>query len=241
MKDLALSWPILSFLLVFLVQLLGFELITPLIKPIVGSSSQHIAFLFRIFITLCIWSYLSADWLEAFRLDVTSIPFSLVVILVVYATLFFPWPIPPTQVASSKVSLHILISVWEEILMRGLFLTLLLKVYSDKTFSVILFVGGLFGILHFLNLLHGSTLKEVLPQVIWSCALGIAFSVITFKSGSIVPAILLHCGFNLIPAFWEGTPWLLKKTESHGFYGPAVIGLIFLPMMLLSLWKLADR
>lgn len=236
MKDFIFTWPVLSFLLFFAVQLFALEPLGVLLKPQLGEFATHVVFILRILIVAMVWKYLMADWSDYFRLDISNIPLLLTGCLLLYAALFFPWPLPSPAVLWPKVSLHILISTWEELLLRGLLLTLLLKAYPNHVLAVLVFVGGLFGLLHLANLLHGAALSEVIPQIIWSCALGLAFAVITYQTGSLVPAILLHCGYNLIPAVWDGKPWLLAKADSYGNWGIAMVAMVFVPLVLVSLW-----
>ncbi len=236
-----LDWPVLAFLFFFVVQLFGFEPIGGITKPFLGAYSQHLAFLVRISITLIFWRYLFSDWHGWFDLNPSAIPQILLVITSLYAVLFFPLPIPDAVFPVDKISLHILISVWEEFLMRGLLLAILLRAYPNSVMSVVISVGCLFGILHLLNLLQGAEINDVLPQIIWSCSLGISFAVITYFSGSLIPAILLHCGFNLIPAIWDGKPWIVTKAHSFGYYGLPLVVLLFIPLVVLSLKKIVVR
>lgn len=241
MKSLILNWPISAFLVFFVIQLFAFESIGALAKPYIGVYSQHLAFALRVLTTLIFWRYLFSDWHEWFSLRPSAIPLALFVITALHAALFFPLPIPSAAFPVDKITLHLLISGWEEILMRGLLLAILLKAYPNNLMSVVLSVGCLFGILHVLNLLQGANITDVLPQIIWSCSLGISFAVVTYFSGSLIPAIVLHCGFNLMPAVWEGKPWLVTKTSSYGYYGLFFLALLFVPLVVLSLKRVVER
>jgi membrane protease YdiL (CAAX protease family) len=175
------------------------------------------------------------DWLRNFKLDLFQIPYFIIGVLFIYSLLFFPSYPFLFSMNIEKATLHILISIWEEMLMRGLLLALLLRSYPKNAISVLILSGCLFGALHLLNLLNGTPLTEVLPQVVWSCALGIAFAILTYLSHSIVPAIVLHCWFNLIPALWEGKPWILTEADAHGLTGILIIAILFLPLILVSI------
>lgn len=238
MKNLFLLFPIGCFISFFLFQIFALELIIPTLKPILANYSQHLLFLLRILIVCILWNSLFPNLRKNLSFNLVKVPKLFFIIIILHSALFFPWPLPEIQFSTSRITLHILVSTWEEVLMRGLFLALLLRKYPRKPISVIIIVGCLFGTLHFLNVLNGSPLDEVLPQVIWSCSLGIAFTAITYKSKSLVPAVILHCIFNLIPAIWDGSPWILTSTSPHGINGLMFIGLLFTPLVLIVLWRL---
>ncbi len=88
-------------------------------------------------------------------------------------------------------------------------------------------VGCFFGFLHFLNLLKGTGLSDVLPQVIWSCSIGVSFAVLTYASSV---RDTRHCSalrVHLVPAIFEGKSWLLRQAQADGTFGLMVCNDIF--------------
>lgn len=239
MRNLIFDWPISFFIVFFAIQLFGVELLSKISAPVAGN--PLIPFVARIALTLGVWIYLFPDAVNAFRLPHDKFPGVLVALLLLYSVCFLPIPVPSVHFDGPKILLHLLISSWEELLMRGLLLWLLLQAYPSNTSSVLILVGCAFGVLHLLNLVQGAAVSEVLPQVVWSSVLGIAFTVVTYKTGSIIPAILLHSAFNLIPALMEGKPWILQKTIFYGISPIAVVILLFLPLLVFSLRATYER
>jgi len=94
--------------------------------------------------------------------------------------------------------------IWEEVVFRGIILTLLLKIYSEKK-SIILngFLFGLFHLVNLMNYLFGTEyninyLISTLFQVIYSTAIGFFYAYLFVKTKSLIPSILSH---YLVDAF----------------------------------------
>lgn len=126
-----------------------------------------------------------------------------------------------------------LVSVFEEIAWRGVFLALFLQHY-DKCKAVIMAAVG-FSLLHLLNLTGEQPAVWVLGQVGWSFVLGLWYGYAVLKTDSLIPAMLVH---------WLGNAFIWSITHTLQTNATpamqAVYGLIFtvgiVPAVLLSLW-----
>ena len=86
----------------------------------------------------------------------------------------------------------------EEIIFRG-FLYSALREKGVRW--AILISGATFGIGHVVNLLNGAEFLPTLLQVCYAAAIGVLFTVIYHKSGSLHPCIIAHCAVNMLSAF----------------------------------------
>jgi uncharacterized protein len=89
----------------------------------------------------------------------------------------------------------------EELIFRGLILSLLLSANSDdqklsNTWRAILISALLFSLPHAMNLLVGHAEARVLAQVVWSFLLGIVFACLRIAGRSIWPVAVLHGAMN---------------------------------------------
>jgi CAAX protease family protein len=89
----------------------------------------------------------------------------------------------------------------EELVFRGLILSLLLSVNSDdqkpsNTWRAILISALLFSVPHALNLLVGHAEVRVLAQLVWSFLLGVVFACLRISGRSIWPVAVLHGAMN---------------------------------------------
>lgn len=94
----------------------------------------------------------------------------------------------------------------EEIIFRGF----LFQVLRKDSLTVAFIVGSLtFGFGHIINLLSGAEIVETLLQIAYATAAGFLFSVIFYKSGSLLPCIITHSAINATSAFsGKATPIL---------------------------------
>ncbi|MHA2074925.1 MAG: CPBP family intramembrane glutamic endopeptidase [Candidatus Hodarchaeales archaeon] len=88
--------------------------------------------------------------------------------------------------------------IFEEIDFRGVFLIILLK-KGFKEHSAILIIALLFGGAHFINILMGREIFEVLFQMIGSFLFELVLGYLLVKTKSLLPSIFLHYSIN---AFW---------------------------------------
>ncbi|MHA2297473.1 MAG: CPBP family intramembrane glutamic endopeptidase [Candidatus Hodarchaeales archaeon] len=100
-------------------------------------------------------------------------------------------------------------SIFEEIVLRGIFITMLLnKNYSER--ESIGLSAVVFGVIHFMNLLNGSLttvlLAGVLAQVIYATSYGLFYGYLFIKTRNLIPNMVLHYVGNGFISFWWYTP-----------------------------------
>lgn len=86
----------------------------------------------------------------------------------------------------------------EEVIFRGF---LYRAMRDEGTRCAILISGVTFGIGHIVNLLNGAEFLPTLMQICYATAIGVLFTVIYHKSGSLVPCIISHCTVNMLSVF----------------------------------------
>lgn len=121
--------------------------------------------------------------------------------------------------------------VFEEIVWRGIILTLLLSKYTEL--KAILVSSAIFGAIHILNLAnpqHPAIFH--FSQVVWAFALGIMYAYLFIKLNSIWAPIILHYLSNALVGVWYIN---LDNTELlYSLYGVAFLGI--LPTLAVMLW-----
>jgi membrane protease YdiL (CAAX protease family) len=124
--------------------------------------------------------------------------------------------------------------MFEEVVFRGIVLTLFLKQYSER--KSISFSAAAFGFMHLLNLLGSErAVIWVLGQVVWCIIIGLFYGYIVVKSGSLLPAMLMH---------WLGNAFIYAFTRYIQHNAPittqVVYGIIFglglIPSILMIFW-----
>lgn len=108
--------------------------------------------------------------------------------------LIFP---TPERLGTFNFINHISPALWEEIIFRGVFLTVLLKISSAR--RAIITDGILFGMFHFLNL-RPETLFLTIGQVIYTTCSGITLAYLYTKTSNLIPCMLAHYVNNIISA-----------------------------------------
>lgn len=93
---------------------------------------------------------------------------------------------------------HISPALWEEVIFRGVILTLLLKLCSTR--KAIIIDGILFGVFHWLNFTPETGLYITLGQVIYTTCSGITLAYMYVKTSNLIPCILAHYMNNIISA-----------------------------------------
>ena len=86
----------------------------------------------------------------------------------------------------------------EELIFRGFLFKALCK---DNVKSAIVISGVTFGIGHIVNLLNGAEVLSTLLQMCYAVAIGLLFTVIFYKSKSIIPCIISHSVINSLSTF----------------------------------------
>jgi membrane protease YdiL (CAAX protease family) len=124
-------------------------------------------------------------------------------------------------------------SMFEEVLWRGVILTLFLSRYSKRKSIVITTVG--FGFFHLLSFLEGHEVVWVLGNVVWAVIIGLFYGYVVLKSDSLLPAMLVHwLGNTFIYAFTRYIQ-LNASVTTNALYG-VIITLGLVPTILMILW-----
>ncbi len=86
----------------------------------------------------------------------------------------------------------------EELIFRGFLFKSLCR---DNVKKAIVITGLTFGIGHIVNLLNGAELLSTLLQMCYAVAMGLLFTIIFYKSKSIIPCIISHSVINSLSTF----------------------------------------
>jgi len=124
-------------------------------------------------------------------------------------------------------------SIFEEVAFRGVILTLFLSRYSE--WKSILISAVAFGCMHVFNLVSGRELARVLGQVVWASILGIFYGYLVIRTGSLLPAMIVHYLGNVFVGSLTGYIAALASIEVQALYG-IVFSFGLLPTSLLILW-----
>ena len=124
-------------------------------------------------------------------------------------------------------------SFFEEIAWRGVILVLFLRFYDQP--KAILFSALGFGSMHILNLLDGRPLVWAAGMVVWAAILGLFYGYITLKTGSLLPAMLVHYLGNLFIAAINAYIQNNAPVSLQAVYG-VVFTLGIIPTVLMILW-----
>ncbi|MEE9378352.1 MAG: type II CAAX endopeptidase family protein [Candidatus Lokiarchaeia archaeon] len=129
--------------------------------------------------------------------------------------------------------LNINAGLFEEIMFRGIILTLLLAYYSEK--KALYISAVVFGVIHFANLLHEFNYEYfifTMAQVIWAIGMGLFWGYLVIKTNSLIPSIILHYLSNALDSLWLfiPTPSIEIKLLYMLIFGK------FIPIILSILW-----
>jgi membrane protease YdiL (CAAX protease family) len=86
----------------------------------------------------------------------------------------------------------------EEIIFRGF---LFVSMSQNSIKSAIIVSSITFGIGHIVNLLNGANFIPTLLQVFYAIAIGFLFTIMFYKSKSLIPCIIVHAVFNSLSIF----------------------------------------
>jgi len=123
--------------------------------------------------------------------------------------------------------------VFEEVAFRGVILALFLRFY-DPLMAVLFSAIG-FGASHVLNLANGRAPVWVVGQVVWAAILGLFYGHVTLKTGSLLPAMLVHYLGNLFIAPFIGYVYTSASAKTQAIYG-VIFSAGFVPTTLMILW-----
>ncbi|MBQ1742824.1 MAG: CPBP family intramembrane metalloprotease [Oscillospiraceae bacterium] len=117
-----------------------------------------------------------------------------------------------------------LVGFLEELIFRGFLFRAMLR-DGSKT-SAIIISSVTFGIGHIVNLLTGHAAPETIVQVFWAIAMGFLFTMVYYKSGSLLPGILAHSLIDVFSVFSgrsDTVTWIfigvtIAVAVGYGFY-----------------------
>ena len=92
----------------------------------------------------------------------------------------------------------IAVGIIEEIIFRGFLFKALSK---DDLTTAIIISSVTFGFGHIVNLLNGAPLFSTILQIIYATAVGFAFTIVFYRSGSLIPCIITHSFVNATSIF----------------------------------------
>ena len=106
------------------------------------------------------------------------------------------YPVPGLIYAAVSMAL---VGFAEELIFRGFLFKAMLKDGNVKAAVIVSSVT--FGMGHILNLFTGHELIATLTQVVFAVAMGFVFTLVFYKSGSLLPGILAHSFIDVASVF----------------------------------------
>lgn len=154
-------------------------------------------------ILLLIWLYrhdlARASGLRAFRGSGCAYLWFIPLVVISSCNLWLGVGMQHTVLETALYMLSMLcVGFLEEVIFRGF---LYRAMRDEGTRCAILISGVTFGIGHIVNLLNGAEFLPTLMQICYATAIGVLFTVIYHKSGSLVPCIISHCAVNMLSVF----------------------------------------
>ena len=89
------------------------------------------------------------------------------------------------------------VGILEELIFRGLLFRAMEK---DNRKAAVLVSSLTFGIGHIVNLLNGAPVLDTLLQIIYAVSIGLLFTILFLKTGSLIPCIITHSTVNALSA-----------------------------------------
>ena len=128
-----------------------------------------------------------AGWAKNSKVMLWFIPLWIFSCLNLFSGFRPDYPMPGLIYAAVSMAL---VGFVEELLFRGFLFKAMLKDGNVKAAVIISSVT--FGLGHILNLFTGQDLIETLNQVVFAVSVGFVFTLVFYKSGSLLPGILAH-------------------------------------------------
>jgi len=136
---------------------------------------------------------------------------------------------------------------FEEVLVRGLMLMVLLKVFGQTkkgAMSAVVISSVIFGLVHLANLVHTDVLP-VVAQVVFASAMGVFFAALYLRTKTLIIPIILHGFINLTSQIWGAfinddampQPYENGGTNIGVIIIPLVVGIIHLVIGLVLMRK----
>ena len=108
----------------------------------------------------------------------------------------------------STLLFAVFFSSFEEVVFRGIFLTMLLEKHPSR--RAIVYSAIAFGVLHLPAVLAGHALIHALGQVVWASLFGLFYGYLFIKSGSLLPPMIIHWLSHVfqapLTAYWQSAP-----------------------------------
>jgi membrane protease YdiL (CAAX protease family) len=124
-------------------------------------------------------------------------------------------------------------SMFEEVVFRGVLLTVFLLKYS-KTKAIVFSSLG-FAIMHLLNLLNGGDLVWTVGMTVWAFFLGLFYGYLFLQTGSLLPNLLFHYISNVFVGAFNFYIQSTASTEIQIIYG-VTFTMGILPVIVMILW-----
>ncbi len=124
-------------------------------------------------------------------------------------------------------------SIFEEVVFRGIVLTVFLHKYSERQSIVFSSIG--FGLIHLLNLIMGRELIWVLGQVVWAFTIGLFYGYVFIRTKSLLPPMIVHYLGNVFIGSLTGYLQVRASIEVQALYG-VIFSLGVVPTILMILW-----
>ena len=128
-----------------------------------------------------------AGWAKNSKAMLWFIPLWLLSCLNLFSGFSPDYPMPGLIYAAVSMTL---VGFVEELLFRGFLFKAMLRDGNVKAAVIVSSVT--FGLGHIFNLFTGQDLIETLTQVVFAVAVGFVFTLVFYKSGSLLPGILAH-------------------------------------------------
>ncbi|MFC1879577.1 lysostaphin resistance A-like protein [Chloroflexota bacterium] len=124
-------------------------------------------------------------------------------------------------------------SAFEELVFRGILLTVFLSKYSERKSIIFSSLG--FGLIHLLNLSNGRELVWVMGQVVWAFTIGLFYGYVFVRTRSLLPSMIVHYLGNVMVGLLAGYMQSRASVEIQVLYG-VILSFGILPTTLMILW-----
>jgi len=104
--------------------------------------------------------------------------------------------------------------IWEEVFFRGIILALFLRYYPTRKATAVFFSTFIFAIIHL-----GRVNLETLVDVVSIFFMGLLFTYVVLKTGSLLPAIIFHYVHDVFVLLVQNTPGADKVPALALLYG----------------------
>ena len=137
-----------------------------------------------------------AGWAKNHRAMLWFIPLWLLSCMNLFSGFQPDYPVPGLFYAAVSMAL---VGFAEELIFRGFLFKAMLKGGNVKAAVIVSSVT--FGMGHIINLFTGHELIATLIQVVFAVAMGFVFTLVFYKSGSLLPGILAHSFIDVTSVF----------------------------------------